>query len=101
MKLHLAAAAVIGYLTCGKGFDAPQELRNVLDGHLEAEGVCSERQHLWLLQELTASGLLCSHHSLRTRTRTAERDKGDKEQFKEINVLPERKLSEMKRRKES
>lgn len=55
------------YLTCGKGFDAPQELGNILDGHLEAEGVRSKRQHLWLLEELTSSGLFCSHHSLKVR----------------------------------
>lgn len=56
-----------GYLTCSKGFDVPEELGNILDGHLEAKGVCSERQHLWLLKELTASAPLCRHHSLERR----------------------------------
>lgn len=52
------------YLTCGEGFDAPQELGNILYGHLEAEGVRSERQHLWLLEELTPSARLRRHDSL-------------------------------------
>lgn len=65
-------ASAVGYLTCGKGFDAPQELGDVLDRHLEAEGVRSERQRLWLLKELTPCGRLGGHHSLRTRGRNAQ-----------------------------
>ncbi|TNN58370.1 hypothetical protein EYF80_031433 [Liparis tanakae] len=48
------------------------ELGNILDGHLEAEGVRSKRQHLRLFEELTTSGLLCSHHSLEGRRKGKE-----------------------------
>lgn len=37
---------------------------NILDGHLEAEGVRSERQHLWLLEELPPPAGLRRHDSL-------------------------------------
>ena len=52
------------YLAGGEGFNAPQELRDILDGHLQAEGVPSERQHLGLLEELTTSARLRGDHSL-------------------------------------
>lgn len=72
--LTLLVGGCHGYLTRGKGLDGPEELRNILDGHLQAEGVRSERQHLGLLQELTPSGPLCCHHSLQDTSR-----KGDQE----------------------
>lgn len=65
--LTLLVSGCHGYLTRGKGLDRPEELRNILDGHLQAEGVRSERQHLGLLQELTPSGPLCCHHSLQDK----------------------------------
>lgn len=65
--LTLLVSGCHGYLTSGKGLDGPEELRNILDGHLQAEGVRSERQHLGLLQELTTSGPLCCHHSLQDK----------------------------------
>lgn len=64
-SVKLSAPSLSPYLTCGKGFDAPQEVGNILDGHLEAEGVCSERQHLWLLEELAPPAGLRRHDSLR------------------------------------
>lgn len=65
--LRVLVSGYHGYLTRGKGLDGPEELRNILDGHLQAEGARSERQHLWLLQELTPSGPLCCHHSLQDK----------------------------------
>lgn len=37
--LLLQALRGSAYLTRGEGFDAPQEVRHVLDGHLKAEGI--------------------------------------------------------------
>lgn len=53
-----------GYLTGGEGLDAPEQLRDVLDGHLQAAAARSERQHLGLLQQTTPSGPLGCNHGL-------------------------------------
>ncbi len=52
------------YLTGGKGFDVPQKLRDILDGHLETEAVSFEEQHRGLLEKLTSSTGFSSNHSL-------------------------------------
>lgn len=52
------------YLTGGEGFDAPQKLRDILDGHLQTEAVSFEEQRLGLLEKLTSSTGLSSDHSL-------------------------------------
>lgn len=52
------------YLTGGEGLDAPEDLGNVLDGHLQAGAARPERQHLGLLQETTPPGPLGCDHGL-------------------------------------
>lgn len=52
------------YLTGGEGFDVPQKLRDILDGHLQTEAVSFEEQHLGLLEKLTSSTGFSSNHSL-------------------------------------
>ncbi len=53
------------YLTGGEGFDVPQKLRDILDGHLQTEAVSFEEQHLGLLEKLTSSTGFSSNHSLK------------------------------------
>lgn len=56
----------MAYLAGGERLDAPQQLRDILDGHLEAEGVPPEQHGGGLLQQAPASAALAQHHLLVT-----------------------------------
>lgn len=54
------------HLAGGERLDAPEQLWDILDGHLEAESVPPEQHGLGLLQQPPASAALAHRHLLGT-----------------------------------
>lgn len=72
------------YLTSGEGLDIPQELWDILNGHLQVECISPEAQCFRFLEQLPTSSCFCSNRRLQSerestwsmmqdRTRTAGR----------------------------
>lgn len=61
-----AAAPVGAHLAGGERLDAPEQLRDILDGHLEAERVPPEQHGFGLLQQPAAPAALAHRHLLVT-----------------------------------
>lgn len=74
------------YLTGGEGLEAPEEVREVPDGHLQAAAAGSERQHLGLLQETTPPGALGQDHRLEEGGRRDEEEEKGAEQLEMVLV---------------